>query len=282
MAKKSIVEIKSIVEDCRSGVIGGLKTGLLLWNSCVSPFLIYNSSTWISMKESDMVALMRIEQSFFSTLLGVRNCPAMSLYWDLGAIVMPLKILKEKLLLYWHIHNLPSSSVAHQAITIQERLNFPSLRDEIVHFLNKYEVVDVTQFSKESWKVFVNKNITDMNRNYILEHSKKYKKIDYYSMGCEEFGLKDYFLNLSLADGRLKFRERCKTMSTCKTDYPSDINNIRSLFSCQHCDEIDSVRLHWKYCIAYSHLRENRNLNSDVDLCAYYRDIINMRNLDSS
>ena len=165
---------------------------------------------------------------------------------------------------------------------IQERLHFPSLRDEIVHFLNKYEVFDVTQFSKESWKQFVRKNIADLNRNFIIENSKRYKKLDYYSMGCEEFGLKDYFLNLNLADGRLKFRERCKTMSTCKMDYPSDINNIKSLFTCHHCEEIDSVSLHWKSCSAYSQFRDNRNLDADADLCAYYRDIINMRNQELS
>ena len=139
----------------------------------------------------------------------------------------------------------------------------------------------MTHFTKESWKVFVNKKIADMNQNFILENTKRYKKLDYYSMGCEEFGIKDYFVNLRLADARLKFRERCKTMSTCKTDYPSDINHIKSLFTCHNCEEIDSVSLHWKSCPAYSHLRENRNLDSDVDLCAYYRDIINFRNQES-
>ena len=31
LAKKAIFEIKNIVEDCRSKIIGGIKTGLLLW-----------------------------------------------------------------------------------------------------------------------------------------------------------------------------------------------------------------------------------------------------------
>ena len=230
------------------------------------------------MKKSDIDSLMRVEQSFYNTLLAIKNCPIMALYWDLGAILMPFKILKEKLLLYWHIRNLPPSSIAYQALIIQERLNLPSLLDEIVHFLNKFEVYDVLQFSKDAWKKLVSKNIVQMNREFIIESSKRYKKLDYVSMGCEDFGLKKYFLDLNLEDGRLKFRERCKTMTTCKTDYPSDMKNVRSLFSCHHCDEVDSVNLHWKTCSAYSHLRENRNLNSDVDLCAYYRDIINLRN----
>ena len=116
-----------------------------------------------------------------------------------------------------------------------------------------------------------------MNREYILDTSKKYKKLDYVSMGCEDFGLKNYFHNLNLSDSRLKFRERSKCMTTCRTDYPSDVENIRAMFKCYHCEEIDSVSLHWKSCLGYSHLRENRNLQSDVDLCGYYRDIINMR-----
>ena len=99
-------------------------------------------------------------------------------------------------------------------------------------------------------------------------------------MACEEFGLKAYFHNLNLADSRLKFRERSQCMTSCRLDYPNDRENIKSMFSCHHCDEIDSVALHWKYCEAYRHLRENRNLDIDSDLCGYYRDIIKLREED--
>ena len=96
-------------------------------------------------------------------------------------------------------------------------------------------------------------------------------------MACEEYGMKDYFRCLNLSDSRIKFRERSKCMTSCRTDYPSDKENVKAMFECYHCEEIDSVGLHWKSCAGYAHLRENRNLQLDTDLCGYYRDIINLR-----
>ena len=47
LIKKTIFEIKSIVEDTRSKVAGGIETGILLWNSCVLPYMLWNSSSWL-------------------------------------------------------------------------------------------------------------------------------------------------------------------------------------------------------------------------------------------
>ena len=71
LAKKSIFEIKNIVEDCRSQVAGGIKTGLLLWESCTIPFLLFNCSTWLKIKQSDIETLSKIQNLFLTTLLQV-------------------------------------------------------------------------------------------------------------------------------------------------------------------------------------------------------------------
>ena len=157
-------------------VVGGVQTGIMLWETCVIPFLLNNASVWLQMKESDMRRLFKIENYFFNSLLAVRNCPSMSLYWETGSLVMPMRILKEKLILYHHISCLPANSPALQILSIQERLHLPSLRDEIQSFLRKYEVVDVRQYSKEGWRRFVRSKVILLNREYIIEESKKYKK----------------------------------------------------------------------------------------------------------
>ena len=68
IAKKAVYEIRSIVEDSRSQVVGGIKTGLLLWNSCVLSFLLNNSGTWINMKKSDIERLSRLQNLFLKGL----------------------------------------------------------------------------------------------------------------------------------------------------------------------------------------------------------------------
>ena len=90
----------------------------------------------------------------------------------------------------------------------QERLQLPSLRQEIFGFLSKFEVVDVTKFFKEKWKIFVRSSITELNRLRLLDQIKLCKKVDYLSLSCEEFKLKDYFLELTLDESRLFFRSR--------------------------------------------------------------------------
>ena len=95
--------------------------------------------------------------------------------WDLAMLKMPLRILKEKLLLYHHISCLPENSVANQMMTIQETFCFPSLRNEISDFLSQFEVVDVKKYSKSKWKDFVNKSISELNRIQLLDDIKSYK-----------------------------------------------------------------------------------------------------------
>ena len=207
LAKEAIFEIKNIVEDCRSKVIGGIKTGLLLWESCIIPFLLFNSSTWLLIKQSDIDRLSKLQNLFLSTLLQAQKAPIFSLHWELGVTIIPLRILKEKLLLYHHISCLPENSLSLQILKIQERLNFSNLRDEIKTFLNEFEIVDVTAFSKNSWKKFVSEKIVEKNRLILLEMAKDLKKVDYLSVACENYGIKEYFSDLSLDLARIKFRE---------------------------------------------------------------------------
>ena len=160
LVKKAITEIKSIVEDCRSQVVGSIKTGIMLYELCVLPFLLNHASTWLQIKQSDLKRLIKLDCLFYNSLLGVKNCPAMALFWETGALVMPIRILKSKLLLYHHLSCLPMKSPAHQVLQIQEKLGLPSLRDEIVEFLRKFEVVEVSTFSKDGWKKFVREKST--------------------------------------------------------------------------------------------------------------------------
>ena len=97
IVKKSIYEIKHIVEDIRSKVTGGIQTGLILWEACVIPYLLYNSSTWMEMKKSDIERLNKIDRMFYNLLLGVQHCPSIGMYWDLGRLTILNRILKEKL-----------------------------------------------------------------------------------------------------------------------------------------------------------------------------------------
>ena len=277
LVKRSIFEIKAVVEDARSALVGGIQTGLVLWRTCVLPYLLYNSSTWFQMKKGDSEMLSKLQRLFLNTLLAVKNCPAVMMMWDLGMVEIPLLILKEKLLLYHHISCLPESAISRRILEVQESLNFPSLRQEISSFLSKFEVCDVKNFSKERWKVFVHHGILRLNREILLERMKNYKKVDETSMSLEEFGIKEYFKKLNLELGRIRFRVRAKMMTSCSTHYPGEEENIKRMFQCVHpCGRIDSLQT-WESCPFYSSLKESKNLEDDEELCQFYKSVIRKR-----
>ena len=53
-AMQSIYEIRTIVDDCRAKLTGGITTGLKIWEMAVIPFLLNNSSTWFSISNADI------------------------------------------------------------------------------------------------------------------------------------------------------------------------------------------------------------------------------------
>ena len=137
-------------------------------------------------------------------------------------------------------------------------------------------MTDIRKFSKIEWKRYVNRKLRIENRDFLIQWSEKYKKVDSLSLACEEYERKDYFSKFNLAQSRIKFRERSKCMTTCRVDYPSDPGNIKAMFQCFHCDKID-ILSHWRECKVYEKFRESKSLDNDADLVEYYQQIINLR-----
>ena len=55
--RRACYEIINIVKDYRAQLVGGFQTGLVLWESCVIPSLLYNSSTWVEVSKDEEKAL---------------------------------------------------------------------------------------------------------------------------------------------------------------------------------------------------------------------------------
>ena len=43
----NILEVKAVVEDYRANVVGGITTGLEIWELAIVPFLMNNCETWV-------------------------------------------------------------------------------------------------------------------------------------------------------------------------------------------------------------------------------------------
>ena len=102
-----------------------------------------------------------------------------------------------------------------------------------------------------------------MNQKYLIESSRKYKKLDYLDMANEEYKMKDYFFELDLSRARMKFQERASTVKYCSSHFPSDEFFLKGGFFCPCEDEDEEKKVvslfHWKNCSLYSKI-ESRKL----------------------
>ena len=147
-----------------------------------------------------MDKLIKIQNLFLNVLLNVQKCPTPMMYWDVGMLTIPMRLLKSKLNLYYHISCLPESALSRRVLEVQQRLHLPGLHEDVAGFLAKHQVHDLRQFNKKSWKSFIKEKINNDNREFVIQWSEKYKKIDSLSLACEEYETKPYLNELKLAE----------------------------------------------------------------------------------
>ena len=87
LALSTIMDIVNIVQDARANVLGGIMTGIEIFELCVIPFLLNNTETWDYIPREAMELLNKLQMTFYSSLMGVplRGTPRTGLLWEFGA-----------------------------------------------------------------------------------------------------------------------------------------------------------------------------------------------------
>ena len=178
---------------------------------------------------------------------------------------------------------------------MQEDLHFPSLRNEVKHFLAKYSVNDVKEHSKAGWKSFVTEKIKQCNREFSLNEMKRYKKIDYDDLVKEKYEMKEYFKTQNLQQARFLFRLSSLMVDGIRTHHSSKYRRRGIPLSCPSCSRpvttendnlvmvpIDAPRDDVKHimteCVKYEEMKENRDIfNSESDLISFFQDVLKYR-----
>ena len=276
---QSIFEIRAVIDDCRSNVTGGIVAGLEIWEMAVIPYLLNNSECWTPLTENAVKSLDNLQNLFYRVLLGVpTGCPIPAMYWDCGGLTMENRILKKKLTFIHHVANLPETALASQIYQVQKKMSLPGLYQECSHYLTQFDIEEFPKYSKLQFKKVINDKILAKNKIDLLDRirSKGYQKLDHKDLSEENFELKSYFLNLTLAEARMKFRLRTKLARTVKMNFSSDRKFTEQLWSCWHCPRVDT-QTHVTVCPAYEHLRENLDFDNDKDLVKYFDQVIKLR-----
>ena len=277
--KTAVREIGAVIEDCRARVIGGLITGLEIWEIAVMPYILNNSETWTDIPKDAMDLLENLQLDFLRNLLDTpRTCPTPSLLWETGTITMQNKILKKKLLFYHHLLHLAHDSLAWEVASIQEKLNFPGLMQECAETIQVFNLPEARSCSKYQWKKIINKLVKEKTEEDLLNtvSDKDYKKLSLEDMKEEKFGRQSYLHDLDIPAARMKFGIRSRMVRTIKMNYKNDQANKNKRWKCDDCMSIDSQE-HILWCPAYSQLRQAKNLDNDRDLTKYFQEVLRFR-----
>jgi hypothetical protein len=238
----SIYEIRSVIEDCRSQVCGGLSAGLDIWELAVLPKLLYNSDCWMDISTDTLKELEDIQLTFYRCLLAVGSgCPLPSLYWETGGTLMKNRILQKKLLFLHHVATLPNDTLAREVYEVQAKLELPGLLKECKEFLVINGITNLSLYSKLQWKSFVIKKIKSMNKDDILNMMKKpYKKISHQEHVNEKFEVQPYLKTMNLSQARMRFKLKTGMTPTVQMNFPSSEEFANQLWTCVGCTSTSS------------------------------------------
>ena len=216
----------------------------------------------------------------YRTILDVpRTCPIPALCWDLGGVLMKLRIEQKKLEFLWHLLNLDEGTLAREIFNVQITHSMPGLVSECKGLIKELALPDIfnEKLLKTQWKKIVKDKILEQNEKNLKLKMMKLEKLKQSDLVNEEFGIRPYIKNLSVLDARTIFKKRSSMLQNVKMNYMSDYRNVQSMWSCSSCQSsIDSMG-HVLWCPSYQELRIGKDMKNDKDLAKYLHDVLVIR-----
>ena len=279
--RSGAVEVRAIVEDCRSRCLGGLDVGLEMFEIAYIPALMNNSQTWIDIDKETIGKLDDLQYNFLRILLATpSSTPRAALAWDCGVLKMKFRIMQAKLSFLHYVLMQDEESLANQILHEQNKNGFPGLVKECQGFIKDLKILNPFQhwLSPSEWKRMVKTSIIEANgkelKDEILE---KYKKLKSSDLAEEEFSRKSYLKDLSLQQARNKFKFRTSMTQHVKMNQENNEQYAAALWKCEECGW-QNTHTHLLSCTGYEPMREGVDLECDKQLCDYLQKIFLHRN----
>ena len=275
------VEVRAIIEDCRSRCLGGLEVGLDIFEMAYIPALMNNAQTWVDIDKETIGKLDDLQYNFLRILLATpASTPRAALAWDCGILKMKFRIMQMKLNFLHYILAQNEDSLAHQILMEQKKNSFPGLVQECNQFIKDLEILDPFEhwLTTQEWKRMVKTATIDANDKELkYEIKEKYKKLKNSDLAKEEYGRKTYLRNLSLQEARTMFKFRSSMTQHVKMNQKNNAEYSAALWKCEECGMQDT-NIHLLSCSGYESLRDGKDLDCDKQLCQYLQKIFILRN----
>ena len=257
-------------------------TGLILWESCCIPSLIYNSACWVGMGKKEEAALSECQDFFLRLLLGTGpGAPKVALRADSATLSMPMRVKKQKVMMVKHIREPEQDSLAKLMYDEQVRNNWPGLAREAAEICAELYIEDVNEtnkgkqeYSKEVKEAVRAMDEINMKREMGDENSvmKKMK-----TLRKSPVSLKEYMKTGTLHSVRKTWDIR-SYMLRVAGNYPGHRKYLATRWHCQAClGQVREDQDHLTSCSGYSDLLQGRDLDSDEELVDFFTAVMARR-----
>ena len=257
----SIMEIKTILNDYRIHIPGGINTGLMLWETSVIPMLLNNADTWNNVDKKAAKTLEDLQNMLVRYLFETPKTTASpSLCWDTGMLTMKYRILEMQINFIFHLATLDEESLGKETYETQKKYKFPGLISDLQALITKFGLPNIfdlkiiQSLSKNSFKSLVREAIHSECENELKNEINNKDKLKSGPMPKESFEKKSYINTLLPANARQIFKFRSK-MFDAKYNYKSDRTYSEELWKCSSCQTCIKTQDHVLFCPSYAILR---------------------------
>ena len=276
--RRAIFEIIHLINDFRAQRIGGFRTGLVLWESCAIPSLLFNCSTWIGVGKEELRRLEGLQDLFLRMLWAAgQGAPKIALRADTATRGMKSRIDREKVMLIYHISHLGENDLAREMLDEQVSNGWPGLAREVSDICEALRIEDPrsTEKGRHEYNKIVKEACRWADEASMKKEMEKLKKLE--GMSKENLEMKEYVKTGTLYTARETWRVRSR-MLDLGGNYPNMAKYRKTMAKCQACNlQEREDQAHVAKCDAYQDLREGSDLGNETELVEYFSRVMKRR-----
>ena len=278
--RRASFEILNLVKDYRAQRVGGFQTGLVLWESCAIPSLLYNCSTWMEIGNEEIKTLNALQDYFLRLLWGTGpGAPKVALRADTGTRSMESRIWREKIMLVYHVSHLDEGSLAKDMLEEQVANNWKGLASEVSDLCQSMNIEDprTTEKNRKAFSNLVKERCRWKDEARMKEEMQKMKEKKMRTMVNQNLEMKEYVKKGTLYSARKTWEVRSHMLDVAG-NYPGNNKYKASRLMCQACDlEVKEDQEHLTRCRGYEDLRGDANLNMENELVDFFTRVMERR-----
>ena len=270
--KGATMQIKAIIEDFRMQALAGLMAARDLWEHALLPSLLSGAGTWLgNIKETEDFC-DGLQDFFWRVILEIpESSPKIALRCEPKMIGMKWRIWEEKCLLLKQISRLEDRSLAKIMCHEAKENDWPGLNKEVKDICKEIKIKDIGK--NEISKTEIQEAIFNSHYNDMKEQLKESKKLA--DIKNEDFRfVQPYFLDKSVANGRLAFRIRTKMVKKIPGNFKNQYKNNENGLKCRYCSESVMTQAHCISCPGLEEMRDGLELYNMEDLVIFFRRLL--------